>query len=98
MKHSRLPMASLTTMNPQFLLLQFLEKWDKRLNPIYHYILKEFPAEFSTKLLKILNIETNFMGCVLLASLYLCYRVNYLNKYDTPIAEEEVFRDFIYNI
>ena len=79
-------------------LLQFLEKWGKTMHAISRYVLKEFPPEFFTKLLKILNIETNVMGCTFLASLYPCFRENYLSKRDTPIAEKEVVRDFMYNI
>ena len=83
------------SLEPSNSLLEFLDKWAKCKNPIYHDLTKEFPEEFFPKLFTILNIEANLMGLVLLASLYPCFRENHLNKFDTQIEEETIARDFM---
>ena len=54
-----------------------------------------FRNEFFSKLLTMLNIEANLMGCVFLASLYPCFREDHLKNFDTKISEMQISGDFV---
>jgi hypothetical protein len=79
-------------------LLEFLDKWGNCKTPLYYYLEVEFQSEFIAKLFTILNIEANLMGCVFLASLYPCFREDYLKNFGTKISEGGVARDFIWMV
>jgi hypothetical protein len=76
-------------------LLEFLDKWGNCKNPLYYYLAVEFSNEVFSKLLTMLNIEANLMGCVFLASLYPCFREDHLKNFDTKISEVRISGDFV---
>ena len=66
---------------------------------MWAYLTKQLePAALQDEIISLLNVEANLAGCVVLASLFKCFRENFIQSQHQPTTEKELISRFMDNI
>lgn len=81
--------------NPKSL-SEFFKTWVDNSSSMWAYLTKQVePEALQDEIISLLNVEANLAGCVVLASLFKCFRENFIQSQRQPTTEKELISRFM---